>query len=295
MAKHWKGPVPDLSKITVKAIEKGCAHAAEKYPPWPHVLYSTDLSANIAAQPPHTLWWIPARPPDDGGGEGAPQFDLMIGGCTLLLKMSAGCHQSKRLNKGKPPAPPDEDVEVEPKKRGRKRTAERAVDAVDEDEEMNDADGDPTPRKETTMSDTHPPFHVVVRSPTHTRPKQRLRVNEAGDAVSPPTAPVPTPVLWLGRGPVSSINTFTIVFDSNSDLGQMHAMHQCGTEHMCTAVGGQKALHRVRTLCTEEEAMLASRCVVEHGKEASPGVEARAAQKYVRQPFVDLFSAELTL
>jgi hypothetical protein len=189
--------------------------------------------------------------------------------CTLSLTMSTGRRQSKRINKGKAPAPPDSHIDIEHPKRGRKRTAEGAVDEVDKDEEMGDGEGDPTPRKGKT-SVGHPTFDVVVDSPPHTRPKQRLRVNEAGDAVSPPSAPGLTPVVWLGRGPVCSIKSFTFLLNSISDPGQMCAVRPWGTEYMRTAVGGYKTFHCVRILCPQEEAVHTYIGVVEHSQEVSP-------------------------
>jgi hypothetical protein len=83
------------------------------------------------------------------------------------------------------PAPSTSDVGP---KRGRKRSAAVA----DEAEVVEDLSDDPTPRKGKRA----PTFSVVIDSPPIARAKQRIRANEAGDAID-------VPERWVGRGEVS--------------------------------------------------------------------------------------------
>jgi hypothetical protein len=73
-----------------------------------------------------------------------------------------------------------------------------------EDVQVDDAgESEPTPRK----GRTHPPFSMNIQSPpTDTRLKQRLRVNEEGDAAPPPVKEVHT--LWVASGKVRPITLY---------------------------------------------------------------------------------------
>jgi hypothetical protein len=66
-----------------------------------------------------------------------------------------------------------------------------------EEHEDSDAssDSDPTPRK----GDNTPTFSVIIESPKN-RAKQRIRINEAGEAADVPDNG--SEELWVGRGAV---------------------------------------------------------------------------------------------
>ena len=129
---------------------------------------------------------------------------------------------------------PDVAMDVDKPVRGRKRAAEHAIsddddredeeedeeededekegeeeeedEEEDEDVDEDDVSGDPTPRK-AKAPPRRPEVSIVVDSPPRTRLKQRIRVNEAGDAVasSPASeeATVGSQGVWVGRGDVS--------------------------------------------------------------------------------------------
>jgi hypothetical protein len=108
--------------------------------------------------------------------------------------------------KGKAAAPPPSELAAT---RGQKRTAP----AAEQPENYSD-DGEPTPHKgETHVS--APKFQVVVQSPPATRAKQRLRTNEAGDAIDIPDSP--SEKMWVGRGKVSLQCTFAYSDQLTSD------------------------------------------------------------------------------
>ena len=139
---------------------------------------------------------------------------------------------SQRITRGKARARPDVEMDVNEPVRGRKRAAEQAISDDDdgedededeeedekegedegedddegEDEDDDDVSGDPTPRK-AKAPPRHPEVSIVVDSPPRTRPKQRIRVNEAGDAVAsrPPLDDVSgvSQGVWVRRGDVS--------------------------------------------------------------------------------------------
>ena len=130
---------------------------------------------------------------------------------------------SQRITRGKARAQPDVEMDVDKPVRGRKRAAEHAISDDDnsedeeeeedkdeeeeeEEEEEDDIGGDPTPRK-AKAPPRRPEVSIVVDSPPRTRPKQRIRVNEAGDAVasSPASeeATVGSQGVWVGRSDVS--------------------------------------------------------------------------------------------
>jgi hypothetical protein len=116
-------------------------------------------------------------------------------------------HSSAQLKKGTDLAPPASDIVIKGKgkggvpatsdiatKRGRKRTAP----AAEQPEEVNDSDDSKlTPRKAETPAGA-PKYQVVIQSPPRTRAKQRIRTNEAGDAIDVPQSP--SDRLWVGRG-----------------------------------------------------------------------------------------------
>ena len=70
VAKEWKtsedeNRSPDVGKLSVKAVDKCCANTAKKFPNWPSILHSTDLSEYVEEQPQEKLWWeLPGSPMD---------------------------------------------------------------------------------------------------------------------------------------------------------------------------------------------------------------------------------------
>jgi hypothetical protein len=82
----------------------------------------------------------------------------------------------------------------------RQGSRKRSASVSEQADPMDDSeDGDPTPRKAGKPSGA-PEFHIIVDSPPHTRAKQCIRTNEAGDALDVPEPPLVK--LWVGRGDV---------------------------------------------------------------------------------------------
>ena len=154
---------------------------------------------------------------------------------------------SRRITKGKARAPSDVDMDVDRPERGRKRTAEHAVsddgeddddndndnedgdEDEDEDEDEDDISGDPTLRKARIRAGRGE-ISIVVDSPPHTRPKQRIRVNEAGDTVGPlppsDEAVVASKGVWVGRGDVRRVTYLFMSATLTSYSGSMRRMPQ---------------------------------------------------------------------
>jgi hypothetical protein len=128
-----------------------------------------------------------------------------------LICHSAAPRRSGRIRKGKDPAPPTpEDVGHAPT-RGKKRDQPEVIDESSE----------PTPRKRDA-----PTFNIVVNSPPPSRPKQRLRTNEAGDAADVPDVSESAPEqLWAATGDVRDNNCLCILLKLAFALGPMRAMH----------------------------------------------------------------------
>jgi hypothetical protein len=66
----------DISKITVKAIERACANISVNYPSWPDILYSPDLSKLATEQLLEHQWWIPDSVSDDDEDHRLPIFSI---------------------------------------------------------------------------------------------------------------------------------------------------------------------------------------------------------------------------
>jgi hypothetical protein len=160
-----------LRHLSVEALNKACAGTAASFPKWPAVLHSTDLSAIAQEQHATTHWWLA-----DEAADGMYTFSYVSRGISYSI---LGLRRSGRKNKGKAPALPDA-MEVDPPQRGRKRSAPTAA-HDDGDNKGGDHDGDPTPRK-TTASAGRPKLMVVIQSPPHTRPAQRLRIDVDAEA-----------------------------------------------------------------------------------------------------------------
>jgi hypothetical protein len=113
------------------------------------------------------------------------------------------------------PAPPTSDAAL---KRGRKRTAPVA----EQPEEVYDSEDDEqTPRKPGVPTDVP---EVLVNSPPTSRPKQRIRKNEAGDAVD--VIPEPSAKPWVGTGDVSLSYSFAYSYQLTHHLGPMCRVFQ---------------------------------------------------------------------
>jgi hypothetical protein len=215
----------NLANLTVQAIRNGCANAAATYPNWPAAVLSEDLSARLAVQGPQSFWWLAGHPSlegvqsdvghveDDAGDvqadkvqDDADKVHEGMSSCLYYLIISLTMfevrRQSKRLAKGKAPAPPDMNVRVSEK--GKKRSADvagevdetmnaaedegedEAVDRDvgdvrmdDEDVEMGSETHNPAPGRSNTYMPSQE-FRVVIESPSHGRPKKQYRLNEAG-------------------------------------------------------------------------------------------------------------------
>ena len=57
---------PDINRLSLRAISKGCADAADAYPDWPSILLNPNLSDHAAGQPKQVQWWTVGHPSDDG-------------------------------------------------------------------------------------------------------------------------------------------------------------------------------------------------------------------------------------
>jgi len=140
--------------------------------------------------------------------------------------------RSKRTTRGRAPAPPDSDVGGTQKPKGKKRAADGSPqrqrgadpspatqpvpddgddgdddddDDDDEDDEENEKMDDATPRKSGRARSSRRKVQVIVHSPPHVRPKQRLRKNEAGDAINVSDTQEVEEVDWVGTGAVRPI------------------------------------------------------------------------------------------
>ena len=107
---------------------------------------------------------------------------------------------------------PKSDISDAPS-RGKKRAA--ASEAM----EVEDGDGDPTPRKSEKHSVVLEPY-VLIESPPNTRAKQR-RKNEARDPIDV-TEVVPT---WVGTGEVRPSQCIHKLCKLTLYLGPVCAMH----------------------------------------------------------------------
>jgi hypothetical protein len=206
LAKH-ENRSPDIRKITVKAISKGCHNTAQSYPLWPSILWSDNLSKFAAEQPPENQWWLPAIASDDSDDGALTPFYYLIIFLTSLLCHLGAPRRSGRINKGKAPVLPTSDDVGDAPTRGQKRIA-----AADRPEIIDDDPSEPTPRKGKSA----PTFHVVIQSPPSTRPKRRMRKNEAGDAVDvPDVSESASEQLWVGVGAVCNHNYLHLLTRAN--------------------------------------------------------------------------------
>lgn len=87
---------------------------------------------------------------------------------------------------------------------------------------------DETPRKSEKVP-ARSQLQVLVDSPPHLRPKQRLRKNEAGDAVNlsddpGPVASATVPAPWVGTGEVSP----EVFYPIKNTAERFHTVALCG-------------------------------------------------------------------
>jgi hypothetical protein len=76
LGQEWKkakegGRSPDIHRVTMNAINKGCKATAVSYPDWPSIFWSDDLSNFVAEQPQANRWWVPDEVEEESD-EGTP-------------------------------------------------------------------------------------------------------------------------------------------------------------------------------------------------------------------------------
>ena len=151
---------------------------------------------------------------EDAGATGAQQIITSFL-FELLRNLGLVRRRSSRTTKGRAPAQADVDVSDASTRRGKKRAAdvlkrEVRIPSADEDEDgdfdVDEIMDDPTPKKRGKGKAKIPTadFEVVVDSPPNRRPTQRLRTNEAGDAIDVSRMTREQARKWVATGAVSA-------------------------------------------------------------------------------------------
>ena len=164
--------------------------------------------------------------------------------------------RSLRTTRGRAPAPPNSDVSGgQSKKRtaddfpARKHVANRAENADNADDD-NTNDDDPTPRKKGKAKAIPPSTND---SPPRPCPRQRLRTNEAGDAVDASNIQPAEEPEWYATDAVRPKYFDLFALNHLLCLDEMSSVCGQGPSNMRPSMARKEVVYSLRILCRAKE------------------------------------------